>query len=39
METQESKEDSKEDLEKLAAMADGMESVSEPPNKDPINVD
>ena len=35
METQESKED----LEKLAAMADGMESVSEPPNKDPINVD
>ena len=29
----------KEDLEKLAAMADGMESVSEPPNKDPINVD
>ena len=38
METQESKEDSKEDLEKLAAMADGMESVSEPP-KDPINVD
>ena len=39
MVTQESKEDSKEDLEKLAAMADGMESVSEPPNKDPINVD
>jgi len=38
METQESKEDFKEDLEKLAAMADGMESVSEPP-KDPINVD
>ena len=30
--------DSKENLEKLAAMADGMESVSEPP-KDPINVD
>ena len=29
---------SKEDLEKLAAMADGMESVSEPP-KDPINID
>ena len=24
---------------KLATMADGMESVSEPPNKDPINVD
>ena len=35
---QDSKEkDSKEDLEKLAAMADGMEK--EPPNKDPINVD
>ena len=30
-------EDSKEDLEKLAAMADGMEK--EPPNKDPINID
>lgn len=30
--------DSKEDLEKLAAMADGMESVSEPP-KDPINIE
>ena len=32
------KEDSDKDLEKIAAMADGMESVSEPP-KDPINVD
>lgn len=39
MEEQESKEDSKEDLEKLAAMADGMESVSEPPNKDPVNIE
>lgn len=31
------KKDSKENLEKLATMADGMEK--EPPNKDPINVD
>ena len=36
METQDSKEESKEDSEKLAAIADGMEK--EPP-KDPINVD
>ena len=31
------KEDSKEDLEKLAALNDGIEK--EPPNKDPINLD
>ena len=35
---EDSKEDYDKDLEKIAAMADGMESVSEPP-KDPINVD
>ena len=36
METQD-KEDSKEDLEKLHTLNDGMEKES--PNKDPINVD
>ena len=36
-ERQEKEKDSKENLEKLATMADGMEK--EPPNKDPINVD
>tara|TARA_A100001015_G_scaffold321249_1_gene451008 strand:- start:641 stop:1645 length:1005 start_codon:yes stop_codon:yes gene_type:complete len=28
-----------EEMEQLAAMADGMESVSEPPKKDPINIE
>ena len=35
-------QNSKEELEKLAAMADGMESVSEPPNSDnndPVNIE